>query len=168
MQGTPSQPGIIPRAVDALFARRDALLAAQADDPVEEQYSIELTISYMEIYKDEVYDLLVARDNAPKLPVRENDAGQVFVANLSSVPVETPEEFDQIYSCVLFNSLLAPVSYHWLCRRAMKSRSVASTNLNRASSRSHAILTVIVSLTDPSGNKSAFLNYRQRLAGYPR
>lgn len=81
--------------------------------------SVELSVSYMEIYKDEVYDLLVNRETvshfplsqyhriaitysfqAPKLPVRENDAGQVFVANLTSFPIQSMEEFDRIYSCV--------------------------------------------------------------------
>jgi hypothetical protein len=94
--------------------------------------SVELAVSYMEIYKDEVYDLFVNRESvrclsveiyartlgyatfirsrdvvtqnslqAPKLPVRENDAGQVFVANLSSLPIESVEEFDAIYEFVL-------------------------------------------------------------------
>jgi kinesin family member 22 len=68
----------------------------------------------MEIYKDEVYDLLVTRENvgashscfisthspekqAPKLPVRENDSGMVFVANLSRIPISSVDEFDHIY-----------------------------------------------------------------------
>ena len=71
----------------------------------------------MEIYKDEVYDLLVTRENvsashspvilahsnqkekkAPKLPVRENDSGMVFVANLSRIPISSVDEFDHIYT----------------------------------------------------------------------
>lgn len=35
---------------------------------------------------------------APKLPVRENDAGQVFVANLTALPIESVADFDKIYS----------------------------------------------------------------------
>lgn len=98
------------------------------------RYVVNLSVSYMEIYKDEVYDLLVTRDNvgvyilfmfscassirfivicyafateieslmqAPKLPVRENDHGKVFVANLSSIPISSVEEFDTIYAYVL-------------------------------------------------------------------
>lgn len=37
---------------------------------------------------------------APKLPVRENDAGQVFVANLSRVPIDSVDEFDTLYAYV--------------------------------------------------------------------
>lgn len=69
----------------------------------------------MEIYKDEVYDLLVDRDTvslssasptmtvqhpiqAVKLPVRENEAGQVFVANLSVIAIEDMPDFDRIFT----------------------------------------------------------------------
>ncbi|KAK1230587.1 hypothetical protein PQX77_006324 [Marasmius sp. AFHP31] len=123
MQGTKAQPGVIPRAVTTLFERRTAY----------PQYQTSLSVSYMEIYKDEVYDLLVNRENAPKLPVRECD-GQVFVANLSSIPIVNEEEFDGIYT------------------EATKNRSVGATNLNRASSRSHAVLTIEVKMLDPVRN----------------
>ncbi|EKM57950.1 uncharacterized protein PHACADRAFT_193079 [Phanerochaete carnosa HHB-10118-sp] len=126
MQGSKAEPGIIPRAVEALFHKQSGL----------RRYRSELSVSYMEIYKDEVYDLLVNRENAPKLPVRENDRGQVFVANLTAIPMDSVADFEKIYS------------------QASKNRSVASTNLNRASSRSHAILTVTVTLTDPAENKT--------------
>ncbi|KAG2008077.1 kinesin, variant 2 [Coprinopsis cinerea AmutBmut pab1-1] len=124
MQGTKSQPGVIPRVVRAMFERKDTF----------PQYRTSLSVSYMEIYKDEVYDLLVTRENAPKLPVRENDAGMVFVANLSSVPIESAEEFEQIYN------------------QATRNRSVGSTNLNRASSRSHAVLTVEATMIHDDSN----------------
>ncbi|KAH9006410.1 P-loop containing nucleoside triphosphate hydrolase protein [Lactarius hatsudake] len=113
MQGTRSQPGVIPRAVEALFEYRQTC----KDDA-------SLSVSYMEIYRDEV-----DRETAPKLPVRENDAGQVFVANLSSVPIQDVSDFNKLYTI------------------ANKQRSVGSTLLNRASSRSHAILTIEVKLT---------------------
>lgn len=74
MQGTKAEPGVIPRVVEAMFQQKASLQKSR----------VELSVSYMEIYKDEVYDLFVNRDTAPKLPVRENDSGQVFVANLTS------------------------------------------------------------------------------------
>ncbi|CAL1699804.1 unnamed protein product [Somion occarium] len=118
MQGTKSDPGIIPRAVERK----------------RKQANVTLAISYMEIYKDEVYDLLIDRENAPKLPVRENGAGQVFVANLSSQVVDRVEEFHQIYS------------------EATLRRSVASTNLNRASSRK--ALSGKLNLVDLAGSEN--------------
>ncbi|KAG5651643.1 hypothetical protein H0H81_007953 [Sphagnurus paluster] len=125
MQGTKSDPGVIPRTIRAMFDKKSTISG----------YDVSLLVSYMEIYKDEVYDLLVTRENAPKLPVRENDAGMVFVANLTSEPISTVEEFDTIYN------------------RANKHRSVGATNLNRASSRSHAVLTIETRMFDPAENK---------------
>ena len=101
----------------------------------------------MEIYKDEVYDLLVSRDNvcyifsdkfvpfrfylqAPKLPIREDPMGKIIVANLSEKPIASFQEFDSLYSI------------------ACKSRSTGATNLNRVSSRSHAILAITVTKLD--------------------
>ncbi|KAF8634231.1 hypothetical protein AX15_000994 [Amanita polypyramis BW_CC] len=126
MQGTKAQSGVIPRVVRALFEKI----------PEYHNYEVSLAVSYMEIYKDEVYDLLVNRENAPKLPVRENDAGMVFVANLTALPIASVDEFDTIYN------------------RASKHRSVGATNLNHASSRSHAVLTIEIALLDPADNKT--------------
>ncbi|KAL0959519.1 hypothetical protein HGRIS_011233 [Hohenbuehelia grisea] len=125
MQGTREEPGIIPRTLQSMFSR--ASLSAR---------HAQLSMSYMEIYKDEVYDLLVDRDNAPKLPVRENEQGKVFVANLTTESITDFTEFDAIYA------------------RATKRRSVGATNLNRASSRSHAILSIHVLVPDSAHGKT--------------
>ncbi|TFK68341.1 kinesin-domain-containing protein [Pluteus cervinus] len=124
MQGTKTDPGVIPRVVEAMF-----------DHPARKKFQTRLAVSYMEIYKDEVYDLLVNRETAPKLPVRENDVGKVFVANLTREPLESVADFEAMYS------------------RSNKQRSVGATNLNRASSRSHAILTIEATVVDPAANK---------------
>ncbi|KAF5356926.1 hypothetical protein D9756_006391 [Leucocoprinus leucothites] len=126
MQGTRAEPGIIPRTVQALFNRQNRY----------QQYQLSFSMSYMELYKDEPYDLLVTRENAPKLPVREDGNGMVFVANLSSLPIESVDEFETIYN------------------QATKNRSIGATNLNRASSRSHAILTIEIMMIDPSQQKT--------------
>ncbi|KAI0067006.1 kinesin-domain-containing protein [Artomyces pyxidatus] len=125
MQGTKSEPGVIPRVVEALFAHRTQM----------SQYEVSIAASYMEIYKDEVYDLLVDRETAPKLPIREK-GNQVFVANLMSVPLKTPQAFETLYTT------------------ANKQRSVGSTLLNRASSRSHAVLTLEIQMVDSQEGKT--------------
>ncbi|KAJ6609058.1 P-loop containing nucleoside triphosphate hydrolase protein [Mycena sp. CBHHK59/15] len=121
MQGTKTDPGVIPRVVRSMFTRAGE--------------GTQLTVSYIEIYKDDVYDLLVARENAPKLPVRESETGAVFVANVTRAPVGSVDEFDAIYA------------------HANKQRSVGATNLNRASSRSHAVLTIEVEVADGGAGK---------------
>ncbi|KAG9032665.1 hypothetical protein FRB95_001093 [Tulasnella sp. JGI-2019a] len=110
MQGTPTEPGIIPRVVDALFEKKEATDV--------------INLTYMEIYRDEVYDLLVGGVTGPKLPVREDRDGKVVVANLTEMPLRSSTEFDKVFT------------------KAIKSRSTGATNLNHASSRSHAILSL--------------------------
>lgn len=118
MQGSTTQPGIIPRVMEALFERRANTRAR-----------VTFELSYMEIYKDDVFDLMVS-SRGTKLPVREDGKGKVFVANLTETPIESTDEFDT----------------HFIA--ACKGRSVAATNFNRASSRSHAILGIKVSVTE--------------------
>jgi hypothetical protein len=66
----------------------------------------------MEIYKDDVFDLMVSSrvssilcylhfafakaipSQEAKLPVREDGRGKVFVANLTETIIETTDEFD--------------------------------------------------------------------------
>lgn len=70
MQGTRSDPGVIPRVVRVsandtpidycLICIKQAMFDKKSSY---NQYDISLSVSYMEIYKDEVYDLLVTREN---------------------------------------------------------------------------------------------------------
>ncbi|KAF8580927.1 kinesin-domain-containing protein [Ramaria rubella] len=120
IQGNTAEPGIIPRVVKALIDQKNQY----------PQGTISLSVSYMEIYKDEAYDLLVPRENAPKLPIREDPSGKIVVANLSDKPIASVQDFDRIFS------------------PACKSRSTGATNLNHASSRSHAVLAITVTKVD--------------------
>ncbi|EJU02237.1 kinesin-domain-containing protein [Dacryopinax primogenitus] len=122
MQGSPSEPGIIPRVVQYFFHSSFG----------EQRNGVQVAVSYMEIYKDEVYDLFVDRQEGVKLPVREA-GGQIFVANLTETMVASPHAFDQMFAV------------------ACKNRSTGATLLNRASSRSHAILAIRVRVSRVDG-----------------
>jgi Kinesin-like protein len=69
MQGTKSDPGVIPRVVRASFSfslhspPECSFQAMFAKKSHIERYQTSLSMSYMEIYKDDVYDLLVTREN---------------------------------------------------------------------------------------------------------
>ncbi|KAF7305126.1 Kinesin-like protein [Mycena kentingensis (nom. inval.)] len=129
MQGSAAHPGVIPRVVEALF-----------DKPPSASRKTDVKVSYMEIYKDEVYDLLVSRESAPKLPVREDGSGMVFVAGLVSTPISSAREFDTLYST------------------ATSRRSVGATRLNDQSSRSHAVLTLNISTREGSVVREGKIN----------
>ncbi|KAJ2119063.1 hypothetical protein IW147_006153 [Coemansia sp. RSA 720] len=122
IQGTESEPGIIPRALEHVFMhqQRDA-------------YDYDIRVSYYEIYKEAVFDLLRPRDSGTGLPIREDANRRIFVAGLLEKQVTSFEQFDAMY------------------QRACGNRRTASTKLNDQSSRSHAILTVHVQWRDDVG-----------------
>ncbi|KAJ2771186.1 hypothetical protein IWQ57_002321, partial [Coemansia nantahalensis] len=122
IQGTESAPGIIPRALEHIFKHKER-------DAVD----YDIRVSYFEIYKEAVFDLLKPRDATGALPIREDGNRKIFVAGLSERQVLSYEQFDQLY------------------QRACGNRRTASTKLNHHSSRSHAILTVQVKWRDDVG-----------------
>lgn len=81
-----------------------------------------VTITFLEIYNEEIRDLLSPSNR--KLEVRESPELGVYVKNLSGVTVESSEQALDIIT------------------NASRNRSSGSTNLNSQSSRSHAIFSV--------------------------
>ena len=64
MMGSESDPGLIPRICEQLFVRAASKKSATVDHTVE--------VSYLEIYNDDVRDLLAARASSTPLKVREH------------------------------------------------------------------------------------------------
>ena len=83
-------------------------------------------MSFLEIYGEDVYDLLGDSRNGDRmsLPVRENDTGAVFVQGLADMPVLSASEALHVLSA------------------GTKNRITASTAMNAGSSRSHAVFTI--------------------------
>jgi kinesin family member 1 len=121
ISGDPLQYGLIPRICYSLF---DTLHEQSMQDSSIDAY---VTFSHMEIYKEHVRDLLTPHKNAPvTLKVREHPQKGVFVEKLTHVRVTTFEEVMQLIEI------------------GDKNRTVASTLVNKHSSRSHAIVTLTV------------------------
>ena len=84
--------------------------------------------SFFEIYNERVYDLLSSNGDSldEPLPVREDATRGVYVEGLTETHVkDTSEAMDVL-------------------RRGMDNRRVAATNMNRVSSRSHAVFVLAV------------------------
>ncbi|KAL8592975.1 hypothetical protein ACOMHN_017905 [Nucella lapillus] len=113
------QRGVIPRSFEHLFnlINRDHELHG-------ERKQFLCKCSFLEIYQEQVYDLLDPA--AANLQLRENIKKGVFVDGLTEQVVSTPTEAYQA------------LSMGWLNRR------VASTAMNRESSRSHAVFTLVI------------------------
>ncbi|XP_047495498.1 kinesin-like protein unc-104 isoform X8 [Penaeus chinensis] len=108
--------GIIPLICKDMFRK----IANCTDDEL--QYSVE--VSYMEIYCERVRDLL--NPKTQNLRVREHPLLGPYVEDLAKLAVTT---FDDI------NNLID---------EGNKARTVAATNMNETSSRSHAVFTMVL------------------------
>jgi len=116
MMGTPSDKGLIPRLCDAIFEK-----IALNKDP---NCIFKIEVSYMEIYNEKVHDLLDPKGTKQNLKVREHNILGPYVDGLSTLAVSSFEEIDNLMT------------------EGNKSRTVASTNMNSESSRSHAVFTI--------------------------
>ncbi|XP_069980737.1 centromere-associated protein E [Penaeus vannamei] len=131
MMGNRDLPGIIPMAIQNIFN--------SIENTPDREYLIR--VSYMEIYNENITDLLASRESRGKsLSVREDISGNVYVADLKEECVNCEE------------SLLA------LMRKGDKNRHVGVTNMNERSSRSHTIFRIILESrerTEGDGSDSA-------------
>ncbi|XP_039756147.1 kinesin-like protein unc-104 isoform X8 [Pararge aegeria] len=114
-RGEDGQEGIIPQICKDLFRR---IRQTTSED---QSYSVE--VSYMEIYCERVRDLLNPK-NKGNLRVREHPALGPYVEDLSKLAVMS---YQDIYD---------------LIDEGNKARTVAATNMNETSSRSHAVFTI--------------------------
>ncbi|KAM8868774.1 LOW QUALITY PROTEIN: kinesin-like protein KIF17 [Synchiropus picturatus] len=124
MQGTSAQRGIIPRAFEHIF---ESIQCA-------EDTKFLVRASYLEIYNEEIRDLL-GNDARQRLEVKEHPEKGVYVRDLSMHTVHSVGECERI------------IDQGW------KNRAVGYTLMNKESSRSHSIFTIHLEIcsTDPSG-----------------
>ncbi|XP_042194889.1 kinesin-like protein KIF1A isoform X1 [Callorhinchus milii] len=110
------QQGIIPQLCEDLFAR--------INDRSNANLSFSVEVSYMEIYCERVRDLLNPKTKG-NLRVREHPILGPYVEDLSKLAVTS------------FNDISD------LMDSGNKARTVAATNMNETSSRSHAVFNII-------------------------
>ncbi|XP_057328265.1 kinesin-like protein KIF13B isoform X4 [Microplitis mediator] len=121
MMGSGDNKGIIPRLCDNLF---DMIAKQQSSE-----LSYKVEVSYMEIYNEKVHDLLDPKPNKQSLKVREHNVLGPYVDGLSQLAVTSYQDIDNLMT------------------EGNKSRTVAATNMNSESSRSHAVFSVILTQT---------------------
>ncbi|KAM0788929.1 hypothetical protein ACM66B_003005 [Microbotryomycetes sp. NB124-2] len=117
MMGYGAERGIIPLICEALFER----ISKTSTD----QLSFTVEVSYTEIYQEKVRDLLNP-GNKGNLKVREHPIFGPYVESLSKLAVQSFEDIEALMD------------------EGTKARTVAATNMNETSSRSHAIFTVLL------------------------
>lgn len=151
--------GISFRTIEKIFnllhyrvVKQDAIMKGSPDgDGGRLEFSIK--VGMLEIYNDNVYDLLVKTDKRKKkaaLEIKRNKEGRIEVAGLTKEPV---------------NSVKDVVA---MLKRGNESRSTAATEMNEHSSRSHMVLTIEVSSNIVGEEPTSGTLYLVDLAGSER
>ncbi|KAJ7929078.1 kinesin-like protein [Mycena leptocephala] len=113
--------GIIPLTCSELFVRVEDKKAADSN------LNFTVEVSYIEIYNEKVRDLLNPK-NTGNLRVREHPSLGPYVEDLSKLVVNS---YDEMMT---------------LMDEGNKARTVAATNMNETSSRSHAVFTLLLTM----------------------
>jgi centromeric protein E len=119
MQGTANQPGTIPLAITDIFSYI-------RENPEREFL---LRVSYLEIYNEKIFDLLnqsTPGTQQEDIKLREDSKRGVYASPLKEEIVQSP------------NQLLRVIS------RGDQARRTGSTQFNARSSRSHAVVQIVV------------------------
>jgi len=117
-----TEQGIIPRAFDHIFRTIDAGGGVK----------FLVRVSYLEIYNEEIRDLL-SKSPKEKLELKESSDTGTYVKDLSKFVVKSVGEMQQVMEA------------------GQRNRSVASTLMNNESSRSHSIFTITIESCDAEG-----------------
>jgi len=141
MQGTREDPGIYRRTLNELFK-----VAAERVS-----WQVSLSAAIMEIYNDEINDLLLEPDceRRKKLQVRQGKEG-ICVPDLTVKEVASADEVED------------------LLELGQRNRSVAKTDMNEHSSRSHLLVQIYARLTTPQGKELSAVMTLVDLAGSER
>ena len=120
--------GIIPRVINYIFN--------QIKNYSEEKFQIKC--SFIEIYNEQIIDLLNKEKN--ELNIRETNKGELILENLIKIEINNKNEGFEII------------------KNGVKNRHIALTNMNKNSSRSHAIFTLFINAIENENGKKIFKN----------
>ena len=134
MYGTKDEPGMAPRTVDEIWA-------CVARDRTERGLEFTVKVYMAELYLDGLADLLLDKDKkkdaaGPKLFVRKDAKGMVFIQNITEIEVYSAKETMQTLNA------------------GSKRRHVTGTSMNAESSRSHMIFSVVIDSKNPQTGAS--------------
>eukprot|EP00347_Sterkiella_histriomuscorum_P020482 403337633 len=121
IQGQPGNPGLTPRAIQELFQIVSTM----------NMHKIQLKCYMIELYKDELRDLLLPKNAAKRpLEIKESGSGQVVINGVTEVELQSEDDANRIFSY------------------GIEHRMTRQTKMNEASSRSHLIYSIIIDATN--------------------
>jgi hypothetical protein len=132
MVGYGEDKGIIPKVADNIFQRIDT----ERQNGSSTNFSVECTM--MEIYNEEIRDLLNPGKNPPNgLKIRDHPKTGPYVEGLTPVLVKNYAEISTLMD------------------KGTATRTVASTNMNKTSSRAHTLFSIIFTQTTDNSGKAS-------------
>ncbi|KAJ8676006.1 hypothetical protein QAD02_011792 [Eretmocerus hayati] len=131
MMGIPSEPGVIPMAIERIF---DSIANTNGREFL-------LRVSYLEIYNEKVNDLL--NTDGVDLKLREDNNGLVYVLNCKEEIASNPE--------TILNSM----------KRGDKNRRIGETEMNEKSSRSHSIFRIVIESREVTSDSDGAIQVSQ-------
>ncbi|KAI8912977.1 kinesin-like protein, partial [Powellomyces hirtus] len=136
--------GVIPRAVQYIFAR---IQEAREQEP---DFEYGVSVSFLEIYQEQVRDLLVKpaeTSGVKELIIRQNKFGAMSVCGLMQVPVA------DVSKALSF------------LQQGIVARTTGDTHMNENSSRSHAVFTITLEQrTSAKGNEGGRIQRISKLS----
>lgn len=117
IQGDAKNPGLTPRIFEELFSILDSM----------DNFEIDLSCYMVELYLESLKDLLKPK-KAEEVPleIKKNAHGMVLVDGAREIPIESLQQANKIFNYGLDN------------------RKTASTNMNKTSSRSHLVFSIVI------------------------
>ncbi|XP_045175367.2 kinesin-II 95 kDa subunit-like [Mercenaria mercenaria] len=119
LKNDPEQRGVIPNSFEHIFSH--------ISNSENQQYLIRA--SYLEIYQEEIRDLL-SKDQNKRLELKERPDTGVYVKDLSSFVTKSVREIEHVMNV------------------GNQNRSVGATDMNEHSSRSHAIFIITIECSE--------------------
>jgi hypothetical protein len=121
VQGSEDMPGLTPRSIAELFTLINEM----------KNFDVNLDCYMVEIYKGELRDLLLPKNEAKvKLELRMNPEGQVVIKNVTMKNLATIEQCNEVFE------------------KGLGGRQVRKTLMNDESSRSHLIFSMLIQSTN--------------------
>jgi kinesin family protein 15 len=132
------QRGLVPRVLDYIFQYYNK--AKESGETADTKLTFTSKCSFYEIYQEKVFDLLDnSNSTSASLQVREDSKRGVFIDGIIEEAVTTSEEAGRVLAM------------------GYRNRHVGQTDMNRESSRSHAIfvLTLIITQDQENGTRKS-------------
>lgn len=122
MQGTKENAGIMYRSFNEVFS---------LVEPLKSHSIINLNVYMVEIYMDNLFDLLSSKENKNiHLEIKEDYKGMTYIHNVTTINVQNQYDLEKIVKIGINN------------------RKTGKTDMNEESSRSHLIVSLTIEILD--------------------